>query len=98
MDKLKISPKELRLANDLNQIEFWEKVGITQSGGSRYENGDRRLPASLVEILRLTYIEHVNLKDVSRDSIEISKLLQNEQPELYASLLKEVKSRRKIKR
>lgn len=95
MEKTSINPKNLRIANDLNQIEFWEKVGITQSGGSRYESGDRRMPPSLAEILRLTYIEHVDLKDVTRDSIDIAKLLKKDQPELYASLLKEVKLRRK---
>lgn len=95
MDNSKINPKNLRVANDLNQIEFWEKVGITQSGGSRYENGERRIPPSLAEILRLTYIEHVDLKDVSRESIDIAKLLKKEQPEVYATLLKEVKLRRR---
>ncbi|MDI1360642.1 helix-turn-helix transcriptional regulator [Methylotenera sp.] len=95
--KLKINPKDLRIANDLSQNEFWEKVGITQSGGSRYENGERRMPDSLTQILRLTWIEKINLKDVTRDSIEVSKLLQQEQPEVYASLLKEVKLRRRIK-
>lgn len=95
MDKIKISPKDLRQANDLNQSEFWEKVGITQSGGSRYENGERRLPPSLAHILRLTYVEHVDLRDVSRDSIDIAKLLKKDQPGLYAEMLKEVKLRRK---
>lgn len=97
MEKLKVTPKDLRLANELNQAEFWEKVGITQSGGSRYENGDRRIPPSLYHILRLTYVEHVNLSDVSRDVVEIGKLLKKEQPELYENLLKEVKLKRKIK-
>lgn len=97
MEKLKINPKDLRIANELSQVEFWEKVGITQSGGSRYENGERRVPPSLAHILRLTYVEHVDLKDVTRDSIEVSRLLKAEQPDLYATLIKEVKSRRRHK-
>jgi transcriptional regulator with XRE-family HTH domain len=96
-ETLKVSPKSLREANELNQIEFWEKVGITQSGGSRYENGDRKMPPSLVQILRLTYVEKVDLADVSRDAIEVAKLLKKDQPDLYASLLSEAKLRRKNK-
>jgi transcriptional regulator with XRE-family HTH domain len=98
MEKIKVNPKDLRIANDLTQQEFWEKVGITQSGGSRYETGDRTIPNSLAQILRLTYIEHVNLEDVSRDSVEVAKLLKKEHPEMYDSLLKEVKMRRKLTR
>lgn len=97
MEKLKINPKDLRIANGLSQIEFWEKVGITQSGGSRYENGERRVSPSLEQILRLTYIEHVDLKDVTRDLVEVAKLIKKEQPGVFESTLKEVKLRRKIK-
>jgi hypothetical protein len=31
----------LRAASRLNQSEFWGKFGITQSCGSRYENGHK---------------------------------------------------------
>lgn len=33
-EKIKALRKSLRLS----QVEFWEHIGITQSGGSRYEN------------------------------------------------------------
>lgn len=33
--------KALRKSLKLSQVEFWERVGITQSGGSRYEKGAR---------------------------------------------------------
>lgn len=95
MAKPNINPKNLRDANDLSQKDFWEKVGITQSGGSRYETGERRVPPSLQEILRLTYIEKINLEHVSRDSIDVAELLKKTQPEVYDSLLKEVKLRRR---
>lgn len=42
-----------RLAG-VKQCDFWEKFGITQSGGSRYENG-RSMPAPL-RILTQLYI------------------------------------------
>lgn len=30
-----------RTAKGLNQSAYWHQVGVTQSGGSRYENGRR---------------------------------------------------------
>ena len=98
METLQVNPKDLRQASELNQTEFWERVGITQSGGSRYENGERRLSNSLAQILRLTYVEHVDLKDVTRDNIDIIKLLKKEQPDMYNNLLTEVKLNRRLRR
>lgn len=95
MEQLKINPRDLRLSLGLNQSEFWEKLGITQSGGSRYESGERRIPLSLSQIIQIIYVEHIDLNDVSRDTIEICKFLKDEQPELHASLLK--KAKHKIK-
>lgn len=34
----------------MNQFEFWNLVGVTQSGGSRYENG-RAIPNGTLELL-----------------------------------------------
>lgn len=38
----------------LNQNEFWSRVGVTQSGGSRYESG-RRVPTAVQMLLTITY-------------------------------------------
>ena len=38
--------RKLRRQLDLNQSEFWSRLGVTQSGGSRYESG-RNIPASV---------------------------------------------------
>jgi len=40
---------KLRKQTGLNQSEFWNRVGVTQSGGSRYENG--REPSKPVQML-----------------------------------------------
>lgn len=37
------------------QAQFWERVGITQSGGSRYEKGDREIPEPISILLILAY-------------------------------------------
>jgi hypothetical protein len=34
---------------------FWSRVGITQSGGSRYENGQCQIPAPVAMLLDLVY-------------------------------------------
>lgn len=35
--------REIREALGMNQSQFWGALGVTQSGGSRYESG-RRIP------------------------------------------------------
>jgi len=37
--KKKVDPLKLRKRLGLNQAEFWGRIEVTQSGGSRYENG-----------------------------------------------------------
>lgn len=34
-----IDPRALRQKLGLNQAEFWGRISVTQSGGSRYESG-----------------------------------------------------------
>ena len=55
-----MNPKNLRLKLGLNQSEFWNAVGITQSGGSRYEAG-RRMPKPTEVLLKLYYEDGENL-------------------------------------
>lgn len=50
-EKLLTFRKEL----GLNQLQFWSKVGVTQSGGSRYESG-RTVPKPVVLALVVAYI------------------------------------------
>lgn len=38
----------------LNQSEFWSRINVTQSGGSRYESG-RNIPRPVQLLLHLTY-------------------------------------------
>jgi hypothetical protein len=44
----------LRKKLALNQSEFWSRVAIGQSGGSRYESG-RKLPRPVQLLLHLAY-------------------------------------------
>ena len=86
--------KEIRKKTGLNQIDFWGKVGVTQSGGSRYETG-RKMPKPVRELLRLVHIERIELSKVNRKDLEIAALLKKHNPELYAELSKQTKSERK---
>jgi predicted transcriptional regulator len=45
------NPREIRRKLGLNQQEFWSRIGVTQSGGSRYESG-RNMPKPVRELLR----------------------------------------------
>lgn len=79
------NPALLREFSGLNQTEFWLKVGVTQSGGSRYEGG-RDLPKPVRELLRLVYIEKLDLKRVRREDVELVEYLRAEEQNLYQSL------------
>ena len=46
--------RALRRRLKLNQGESWTRLGITQSGGSRYEGG-RTIPKPVLNLLRLAY-------------------------------------------
>jgi len=46
--------KLLRSRLGMNQSDFWSKISVTQSGGSRYESG-RSLPKPVRVLLHLAY-------------------------------------------
>ncbi len=47
--------KTLRRKLGLNQEAFWSPIGVTQSGGSRYES-DRNIPAPTSMLIQLVYL------------------------------------------
>jgi DNA-binding transcriptional regulator YiaG len=47
--------RKLRSKLGLKQGEFWARLGVTQSAGSRYETGGRRLPEPLKKLIELAY-------------------------------------------
>lgn len=52
----KVDTRKLRQGLGLNQAEFWERLEVTQSGGSRYENG-RAMPRPVRRLLGLVYLK-----------------------------------------
>ena len=46
--------RAFRKKHGMNQMEFWAPLGITQSGGSRYETG-RNIPETVRLLLHFAY-------------------------------------------
>lgn len=88
------NPREIRRKLGLNQQEFWTRIGVTQSGGSRYESG-RDMPKPVRELLRLVHMEQVDLSKVKREDFEIVEHLKQSHADLYKSLRKAVRSAHK---
>ncbi|MBI0410038.1 MAG: transcriptional regulator [Nitrosospira sp.] len=84
------SPREIRRKLGLNQNDFWSKVGVTQSGGSRYESG-RRMPRPVRELVRLVHIEQIDLTKIGKEYLIVAQLLKAQNPELYTTLKKSAK-------
>ena len=46
---------ELRQETELSQEAFWARIGVSQSGGSRYEHGSRPVPVGVAMLLIIAY-------------------------------------------
>jgi transcriptional regulator with XRE-family HTH domain len=87
-----LNPREIRRRLGLNQEEFWTQIGVTQSGGSRYESG-RDMPKPVRELLRLVHVEQIDLSQVKRVDFEIISYLKSTHPDLYRTLRRAVRGR-----
>ena len=90
----KIEPREIRRKLGLNQQQFWSKIGVAQSGGSRYESG-RNMPKPVRELLRLVHVEQIDTQRIKRDDMEVINYLKSEDSELYKNLKKSAKAWKK---
>ena len=84
------NPRETRHKMGINQEEFWRRIGVTQSAGSRYENG-RAMTRPTRELYRLVHVEKLDLAKVNSVDIAIAAHLREVCPELYETLGKVVK-------
>jgi transcriptional regulator with XRE-family HTH domain len=84
----KIDPREVRRKLGLNQQQFWSQVGVTQSGGSRYEGG-RSMPKSVRELLRLVHVEQIDIHNINRDDYEVLQYLKENESDLFKTLKKQ---------
>ena len=78
-------PRTIRQRLGLNQQDFWGQIGVTQSGGSRYESG-REMPKPVRELLRLVHVDQLNLRNVTRNDLLVVAYLKKSQPKLFRQL------------
>ena len=90
----KIEPREIRRKLGLNQQQFWSKIGVTQSGGSRYESG-RNMPKPVRELLRLVHVEQVDIQRIKREDLDVIEYLKTSEADLYKTLKKSAKTKKK---
>ena len=76
---------ELRVSLGLTQAEFWEGVGVSQSGGSRYELG-QPMPQATAELVRLKYVERLDLTAIKQLDLEIIELCKTRHAAFWRSL------------
>src|SRR5262245_36903878 len=84
------SPRDIRRRLGLNQQEFWSRVGVTQSGGSRYESG-RVMPRPVRELVRLVHVERIDLAQARGEDFRIAGYLRARKPALYRQLRAELR-------
>ena len=90
----KIDPREIRRKLGLNQQQFWSALGVTQSGGSRYESG-RNMPKPVRELLRLVHVKQIDVKNIKQEDWEVAEYLRSQEPELFKTLKKAARNRTK---
>ncbi|BAL25777.1 MAG TPA: helix-turn-helix domain-containing protein [Aromatoleum sp.] len=86
--------REIRRKLGMNQSQFWSKIGVTQSGGSRYESG-RNIPRPVQALLRLVHIEQIDISKVKKEDVEVAEFLKASNPEMFKTLKKEARAKRK---
>ena len=85
-----VDVREIRRKLGMNQSQFWSKIGVTQSGGSRYESG-RNIPRPVQALLRLVHIDQIDITKIRKEDIEVIEYLKSNNPDLFKTLKKEVR-------
>ena len=85
------NPGDIRRKLGLNQSEFWGKIGVTQSGGSRYESG-RNMPRPVRELLRLVHIEGIDLNRAKGEDFAIAEQLKRSNARLNEKMRNTVRN------
>lgn len=86
-----VNPRDIRRRLGMNQHQFWSMVGVTQSGGSRYESG-RSIPKAVRELLRLVHVERLDLGRLKRNDLDVIDYLREHDPNLLRQLRKAARS------
>ena len=88
----KFDLKEMRKKRGMNQSNFWAPLGVTQSGGSRYES-DRNIPAPVESLVTIAYGTPAQFfKELQRLRPDFVKDLAKYKPEAFREHLPAAKS------
>lgn len=79
------NPRAIRQRLGMNQQDFWGQIGVTQSGGSRYESG-REMPKPVRELLRVVHVDQLNLRNVNKNDLMVLAYLKKKQSSLFKRL------------
>lgn len=90
----KIDAREIRRKLGMNQQQFWSKLGVTQSGGSRYESG-RNMPRPVQHLLRLVHVEQIDIQKIRKDDYEVVEYLRSQKADLFKDLKKQARAYKK---
>lgn len=93
----KIDVREIRRKLGMNQQQFWSMLGVTQSGGSRYESG-RNMPRPVQQLLRMVHIEHIDIHKIKREDYEVIEYLRSAKAALFKELKQAAKAALKGKK
>ena len=86
--------KALRKKLGMNQQQFWSRLGVTQSGGSRYESG-RNIPRPVQQLLRLVHVEQIDIAKIKREDMEVVEFMKAKKSAMFKDLKKEARAARK---
>ncbi|MGY8624185.1 helix-turn-helix domain-containing protein [Chromobacterium violaceum] len=78
-NQLNQSPREIRRASGLNQEQFWSRIGVTQSGGSRYEN-ERSMPKPVRTLLNVVHVHQIDLDKITPENAAAVRALLAGEP------------------
>lgn len=91
-----IDARAIRRKLGLNQQQFWSQLGVTQSGGSRYESG-RNMPKPVQHLLRLVHVEKLDIAKVRKDDFEVIEYLKTHDRDLFKNLKSQAKAAAKAR-
>ncbi|AOZ48802.1 helix-turn-helix domain-containing protein [Chromobacterium vaccinii] len=88
------NPRDIRRSTGLNQQQFWGVLGVTQSGGSRYEN-ERNIPKPVQTLMNVVHVHGIDLSKITAENAQVIRALLAGELDVSA-LLKTAEHMRKL--
>ncbi|KUM02740.1 helix-turn-helix domain-containing protein [Chromobacterium subtsugae] len=88
------NPRDIRRQTGLNQQQFWSVLGVTQSGGSRYEN-ERNIPKPVQTLINVVHVHGIDLSKITAENAQVIRALPAGELDV-TSLLRTAENMRKL--